>query len=101
MTTTATRKLATGEYQISDHGRLRIRLDRHHDGITITVLCGADRNDLLSRAFPNHELSDARVWYRDLTAAADAAVPVRRIEADMQVLAEAALAVAHVERSRA
>jgi hypothetical protein len=90
---TATRKLAAGEYTISDHGHLQVRLDRHHDGVAITVMCGPDRNDLLSRTFLNHELADARVWYRDLTVAADAGVAVWRIEADMQALAEAGLAL--------
>jgi hypothetical protein len=64
-------------------------------------MCGADRNDRLSRTFLNHELPAARVWYRDLTVAADAGAAVWRIEADMQALAEAGLALSHAERNRA
>jgi hypothetical protein len=93
--TTATRTLAPGEHHIADHGHLRVRLDRHHDGLTVTVMCGPTRNNVLSRTFLNHELAAARVWYRDLTAAADAGVPVWRIEADMQALADAGHALTH------
>ena len=86
VTTTATRKLAPGEHHVSDHGHLKVRLDRHHDGVAITVMCGPDRNGDLSRGFPNDRLATARAWYTALIEAADSGLQVWQIVARLQVL---------------
>lgn len=82
--------LATGESSTTTRGPLTIRIDRHHDGVSITTMCGPTRVDGCSRTFTTDHLASGRVWLAELHKAVDAGLPVWQIEAQMQALTAAA-----------
>ncbi|MFI5938096.1 hypothetical protein [Actinoplanes sp. NPDC051494] len=91
-----TSKLAPGASCTKYHGHLSIRTDRHHDGISITVLAGATHSSTLSRTFTNDRIAAARVWYRELVEAADQGLKVTQIEDRMAAILAAGHAVTEI-----
>jgi len=88
-------KLKPGESALLPNtGPLSVRVDRHHDGVTITTIAGADRISGLSTHFLNHDLAAGGAWLRallDLARTKDATV--RSITDAMDALTQAAHAI--------
>jgi hypothetical protein len=88
-------QLAPGDTEYRDFGPLHIRIDRHEDGVAITVVTPA--RTTLDRAFTN--LDEGRAYLTFLRDAALAGLPVWAIEQQAGVLTSAAAVIDDAEQA--
>lgn len=79
-----THLLTPGQTAYRQYGPLNIRIDRHHEGVTITTQVGAERNPILSRTFTNAQIIEGRKFQAYLRD--NAHLPVWQIEAGVSAL---------------
>ncbi len=79
-----THLLTPGQTAYRQYGPLHVRIDRHHEGVTITTQVGAERNPILSRTFTNAQIVEGRKFQAYLRD--NAHLPVWQIEAGVSAL---------------
>lgn len=89
-----------GDDVAEDHGLLTLKAIRGIDCVTVQVSCGPGRVDALTKTFPLDRTAAARIWWKTIAGLADTRIPVRRIEAAMTALTDAAVAAHLPEVSR-